>query len=268
MSGGQGLLGRWAARMGGAGPRTKSPCTTSPRVSGPPPSANGASSFHLWWLGLPTGVEVSEAAVTLEVTTPPAVPRLYFWALQVAFVDGAVRTGAGHLGLQWHPGHPGSKAVNWGGYRHGGGELDGTPSSLPSTTANPNTRDLPWAAARPYRLAIARTAEGRWRGSVDGKVIRDLIGGGRSLADVVVWAEFFAHCDDPPVEVRWSGLEVRSATGERRAPDRVRVSYQDRGAGGCDNTTVATDGAGGILQRTASPRLVPAGAELAVGPAS
>ncbi|HKX72170.1 MAG TPA: hypothetical protein VJM75_13115 [Acidimicrobiales bacterium] len=42
---------------------------------------------------------------------------LYFWALQASFIDSAERhCGGGHVGLQWRRHHPGSRAVNWGGY--------------------------------------------------------------------------------------------------------------------------------------------------------
>ena len=80
------------------------------RTSGMPSSANGASSLHAWWdLAGP----LREVAVTLEVLVPPAVPWLYFWALQVSFVDRGRRAGGGHLGLQAAPWHPGGTAVRW-----------------------------------------------------------------------------------------------------------------------------------------------------------
>ena len=84
------------------------------RTHGDPPSANGASSLHLRW-DLDDRPGCREVSVTLEVLQPPTVDRLYFWALQADFATGdAGRRPAGgaHLGLQWHPQHPGSTAVN------------------------------------------------------------------------------------------------------------------------------------------------------------
>src|SRR6478672_1424945 len=163
-----------------------------PRTSGFPTSSNRASSFHLRWLGLPVDGSLIEASVTLEIVTPPVVPHLYFWALQASLVDGSQAFGAGHLGLQWYPAHPGGTAVNWGGYDASGRELGGTASSLPSATGNPNTRDFPWEPSRPYRLAIsAGTQPGEWQGSVDGQVVRELHAGGTGLTDVMVWSEVF-----------------------------------------------------------------------------
>ena len=102
------------------------------RTTGAPASSNGASSLHLWWL---LDGPLVEVAVTVEVVVPPPGDRLVFWALQAGFTDGRRPLGAGHLGLQAHPGHPGGTAVNWGGYRApalGGGELTGSESPLPS----------------------------------------------------------------------------------------------------------------------------------------
>lgn len=141
-----------------------SPAGNAPgeRSVGAPTSSNGASSLHLGWV-LP---EVQsggfrEVSVTLEVLQAPRVDQLYFWALQADFADGAgrgpVRRGGGaHLGLQWHPQHPGSTAVNWGGYGPNGGELSGSNSALPSALHNVNTRDFRWREGVKYRLSIAR----------------------------------------------------------------------------------------------------------------
>ncbi|CAN5504905.1 hypothetical protein BH20ACT2_BH20ACT2_05910 [soil metagenome] len=232
-----------------------------PRVSGEPRSANGASSFHLWWRGIPAGAPVVAAEVTLELVTPPAVPRLYFWALQASFTDRGTPRGAGHLGLQWHPAHPGSTAVNWGGYHEGGGELDGTISTLPSALGNPNTRDLAWRTGAAHRLVIASVGDGAWRGSIDGVAVRDLQAGGAHLAALVVWSEVFARCDDPSVTVRWSDLTAITAAGERLRPEAVQVSYQARRDGGCDNTNAAVDGLG-VVQTTNTARQVAPGAVL------
>jgi hypothetical protein len=207
--------------------------------------------MHLWWEPPPT---VDEAAVDLTVVDEPVVPRLYFWALQATFTDASGRRhGGGHLGLQWHPGHPGSGAVCWGGYRTGGGELAGSVSPLPSATGNPNTRDLPWRAGTPHRLRIHRVADG-WAGSVDGSVVRTLRAGGDRLGGLVVWSEVFARCDDPPVAVRWSGFEPE--------PAALRATYQSHRDGGCANTTSRADADGGAVQVTASDRAVPDGGRI------
>jgi len=245
---GRRLAARWAGTFG-------------PRTSGPPRSSNGASSFHLRWLGLDPGETIIEASVTLEIVVPPVVPHLYFWALQASFAD-VTATGAGHLGLQWYAAHPGGTAANWGGYRHGGGELDGTASELPSATGNPNTRDFQWEPGRPYRLTIGRGSEdGAWRGSVDGQVIRELHGDGHRLTDLMVWSEVFARCDDPSVVARWSAFAARSTAGTTLVPDRLAVSYQSNPDGGCDNSSVRVSG-GVADQVTNTTRDVPAGAVL------
>ncbi|MEJ7584421.1 MAG: hypothetical protein WKF43_10130 [Acidimicrobiales bacterium] len=80
----------------------------------------------------------------------------------------------------------------------------------------------------------------------------------------MVWSEVFARCDDPPVAVRWSGLEAVAADGSRHRPDRVTVSYQTGIDGGCDNTDVAVDGEG-IVQFTNRFRRTPHGAVLPLG---
>src|SRR5437763_4847988 len=161
------------------------------RTHGFPPSGNGASSFHLGWRLPPGADHLVSASGTLEVLTPPAVDHLYFWALQVAF-PGA---GAAHLGLQWNERHPGFGAVNWGGYAADGSLLPGTESPLPSTPADPNTRDYPWEPGRPYRLRVHRVDEGAWRGGVtdlrldNTDTVRDLSAAARYLGDPMVWSE-------------------------------------------------------------------------------
>jgi hypothetical protein len=226
------------------------------RTRGRPTSSNGASSFHLRWGGLPTGVPLVSAEAVLEVVVPPQIPELFFWALQVSFADRGRRFGGAHLGLQWHPRHPGSTAVNWGGYAPAGGELDGSVSALPSALDNPNTRDLRWEPHRPYRLRVARRPDG-WIGSVDDVPIRVLYAGGAELVELMVWSEVFARCDDPPVVVRWSELAARDASGQEHRPDRLTVTYQAVGDGGCSNTDVVVGPDGGwVEQRTSVPRTV------------
>lgn len=241
-----------------------------PRTRGYPRSGNGASSFHLRWLLAPDEVLVELTAV-LEVVQPPTVDRLYFWALQASFADGRSPAGGAHLGLQWNPRHPGSRAVNWGGYGAAGGLLDGTASPLPSTPDDPNTRDFAWEPRRPYQLRIA-AAPGRpgcWRGTVtdlatsEVTTVRDLMCGGDRLDSPLVWSEVFARCDDPSVTVRWSELAGTTTGGRPARPRGLAVSYEPRAGGGCDNTTVRPDG-DGVLQVTNAERTVSAGAMLRV----
>lgn len=245
-----------------------------PRTTGPPTSSNGASSFHLAWV-LPPGPPLVEVSAVLEVLAPPKVDELYFWALQVGFAGGPAGAetgadrGAAHIGLQWNARHPGGRAVNWGGYAPGGGLLRGTPSALPSGPDDPNTRDYPWRPGRPYRLRVSPSPDlaGHWQGEVtdgstgEASVVRHLDAGGDRLMAPVVWSEVFARCDDPSVSVRWSGFQGRTATGDRVVPGGLSVSYQNREAGGCDNTTVSLDGVGAV-QTTNAERTVPGGHRL------
>lgn len=249
------------------------------RTTGDPPSANGASSFHLRW-DMPesvgsggAGPGFAEISVTVEVLEPPAVERLYFWALQADFADGAGRRGGGaHLGLQWHPQHPNSTAVNWGGYGADGVELRGSGSSLPSALDNLNTRDLHWSPGRAYRLRIARVDEPGaapvWRGSVTGPdgvpvVVRDLYPAADRISGAVMWSEVFARCDHPSVAVRWSDPTAVTLDGRAVHPTRLSVNYQSHADGGCANTNSDIEGAG-VVQRTNVIRSTPQGSLLGV----
>lgn len=213
--------------------------------------------MHLRWD--PSPPPAAEVSVVLEIIEAPVVPELYFWALQVSFVDGGRQVGGAHLGLQWYSLHPGGTAVNWGGYRDGAGELDGQPSWLPSATANPNTRDFAWLPHRPYRLRIHGDGDGWWTGEVtdvttdETTVVRRLHAGGTALASPIVWSEVFARCDDPSTAVRWSAFEPR--------PDALRVTYQSHANGGCANTSVVGDG-DAVLQVTNADRQIPDGARI------
>ncbi len=231
---------------------------------------NAASSFHLWWR-VPEPQPLIEAAATCEVLEPPKVDRLYFWALQVGFHDGRTGRGGAHTGLQWHSQRPPGRAVNWGGYRDpadGGGEFDGSLSSLPRLNASGNTMSYPWEVGTPYRLRVRRTGEA-WRATVTDSysgqetVIRDLDAPGPYLVDPVVWSEVFADCDDPSVTVRWSDLVGVTAGGTTLRPESVVVTYQSASAGGCRNTTVAADHLG-VLQTTNARRTVRHGEALAL----
>jgi len=236
------------------------------RTRGFPPSGNGASSFHLGWRLSPGAGHLVEAAVTLEVTQPPVVDHLYFWALQVGF-PGA---GGAHLGLQWNRAFPGFGAVNWGGYSVDGSLLRGSESTLPSTPRDPNTRDYPWKPRRAYRLRVHRLGGGLWSGEVQdlssgvATTVRELIAASPFVTDLLVWSEVFARCDDPSVTARWSDFVAVDERGQRFEPDAVVVNYQSRAAGGCANSTSVLDGQGGVLQVTNAERETPQGAALAL----
>jgi len=231
------------------------------RTTGFPTSSNRASSLHLRWDWGPRPPELVAVEVDLTVVDPPhgdGADHLYFWALQASFSGG----GAGHVGLQHHPAHPGRRAANWGGYAAGGGgELSGTESPFPSARNNPNTRDFDWVPDRPYRIGIRRGATG-WAGTVDGIVLRELHAGGARLRDILVWSEVFARCDHPSAAVRWSGFAGTTADGDIVRPRAVHVNYQREAAGGCSNTSSEPDDAGGIVQRTNTARATPQGAVL------
>lgn len=269
-----GLLARLRSALGAApNPIELRTAPEGARVSGDPPSANGASSFHLFW---DLDGEFVAVRATFEVTVPPVVDRLYFWALQVDFTDGGGHQGGGaHIGLQWHPSYPRSTAINWGGYGPNGGVLDGTESPLPGALGNPHTRDYAWAANRRYRLAIepappeqqpndVRTA---WRGSVtdlgsgETTVIRDLLPTGSRLTRPMVWSEVFAACDHPSVEVRWSDLEAFDDRWQVRRPRAVSTNYQRHSDGGCANTESTLEN-GYLVQRTNVARVLDSGARL------
>lgn len=249
------------------------------RVSGSPASATGASSFHLWW-DVPFGGRLTAASVTLQVTRRPDLDRLVFFALQVAFVKPG--GGGAHLGLQHHPGFSAQSAANWGGYAPDGTHLTGSASMLPSERDDPNTRDFPWLADRPYQLSVERvddveedpadgpTAEPiAWRGSItdlitgERTVVRDLFSRGRFLKGPVVWIESFAPCDAPRFEARWSNASVVTDDGAVRAIKRMRADYQPHAAGGCTNTNSFVEGVS-FVQRTGQLRTVKPGTTLSI----
>jgi hypothetical protein len=210
-----------------------------PRLSGFPPSPNGASSFHLWWALTGAG-PFKQVSATLEVVKAPSVARLYFWALQVSFVEHGREVGAGHTGLQWHPGAP-DGAVNWGGYSSAGGELDGSGSTL-RPVDGPNTFHYPWHPATKYMFKVWSPAAGQWRSEVTDlavgttSAIRDLYVPADGLASPVVWSEVFARCEDPGTEVRWSDLGATDFLGRTEIVRSCRLTYQSHQDGGCANT--------------------------------
>lgn len=235
----------------------------------PDEPTHGVSSFHLWWQELESGEPFTEASATLEILQAPSVDRLYFWAFQVSFLEGAHSTGSAHIGLQWNPNHPRNHAVNWGGYSNVSDVssiLEGSTSPLPSTPNDPNTRDYPWQEATPYRFRISRVADG-WLGEITdvstGRVdhVRTLHAGGSRLTGFVVWAEVFAGCKSPRSMARWSDFEAKTASGTVRRPATVRTSFPS--GGDCPNTDVLVDGAGLVLMTNAR-RTAPVGGVLPV----
>jgi hypothetical protein len=236
------------------------------RVEGRPPSGNGASSFHLFWQ-VPPHEPLCQVSVTFELLNEPRQNRLYFWALQAGFADSNGAYGGGHFGFQWHPDYPGMRAVCWGGYKNGGGELDGGPTSFPSIDGNPNVCGYPWTTGQRWTWRIRRIDNGGvWRAEVDdpntGQTvhIRDLWCRGDRLVDPMVWSEVFAYCDDPSVHVRWSELAARTAT-EAIFPFAVSVNYQSYADGGCTNTDASVDNFG-FVQKTNTERVTAQGAIL------
>ena len=220
------------------------------RWSGLPASSNGASSSYLRL----DGSASTSARANLTVVVPPTASQLYFWALDVSFRDASgVSVGGAHVGLQWHPSHPGSTAVNFGGYDAQGRVLEGSGSRLPSATGNANTRDYAWIPGREYQLAVVKVASG-WAATIEDLVthrrsrIRTLYVEAAVVTDLVLFSEVFAPCDAPPTRVRWSGISQPSA----------RVGYQSFETGGCTNTDTGVDG-DGLVQATNKRRTVPAG---------
>lgn len=252
-----GFLQRLLAGLG-------STSVTTGRTTGPPTSSNGASSMHLFWEVPPQ--PLVEVSADLEILTPPKVSELYFWALQVNFVAGGAGRGGAHIGLQHHPAYPDNGAINWGGYKAGGGELDGSLSELPSALDNINTRTFPWTAGRRYRLRVFPVRPGHWRGTVldtitgTETVIRDLYVDADHLVRPMVWSEVFAHCDHPSVTIRWSNLQATTAQGAVVRALTVRCNYQDHADGGCANTNSTVDRSGiGFVQQTNTTRAAKGG---------
>jgi hypothetical protein len=237
--------------------------STGFRSRGTPPLSepvNGVTAFHLWWQGIDGGEPLVEVSATLCVLREPTSDRLYFWALQASFLSDDGAHGAAHIGLQWNPRHPESRAVNWGGYADISDVrsiLDGTPSGLPSTPSDPNTRDYPWREGVPYRLRISRSASGGWQGSITDlttgstSVIRDLLASGDRLGSFVVWAEVFAACNHSQTVAQWSDFEARTLSGDVRAPASVRLTFPT--GGDCPNTDVVMSHTG-LLQITNTVR--------------
>jgi hypothetical protein len=107
----------------------------------------------------------------------------------------------------------------------------------------------------PYQLRVWSPTDGAWRAevtnTVDGTttVIRDLLVPATELTGVVVWAEVFARCDDPPTEARWRDLVVVDTAGIDHAVTVASVTYQPPSSGGCSNTEASVDNSA-FVQRT------------------
>src|SRR5262245_46453397 len=176
---------------------------------------------------------MTSCSVVLEVLVAPSVAKLYFWALQASFLDAAGRSyGAAHTGLQWNPRHPGSRAVNWGGYAQAADVhsiLDGSDSPLPCGFDDRNTRDYPWREGVPYRFTIERGSAG-WAATITegdtarSVTIRELYAGGDRLGHFVTWTELFCSGSDPTTVVRWSAPAVTTSSGRVLAPAGVQAT--------------------------------------------
>lgn len=242
---------------------TTPPSTPDVRETGLPTSSNGASSFHLAWLG--TGnADLTEIAVTLTVTDTPTQTALYYWAMSTDFYEAGVRQGSGHTGLQYINGYPNLHAVNWGGYDAiGDVEWSGSTSALPSAQNNPNTRDFDWAPGVSYRFRIYSPSAGLWRSEVTNlatnatTVIRDLFISASSMRGPQVWSEVFADCGAEQTSVQWSDLTytVGSVTA---TPTGVSTNYQTFDDGGCTNTNSFAVSTTTVEQRTSVQRVTPA----------
>lgn len=251
------IMGNWLKATFGPGREV--------RESGRPPSANGASSMHAHWLELPP--RIVSCSVDITVTTRPTSDDLHFWALQASFVDGGRRFGAGHFGLQHYPQHPGSCAVNWGGYHSdAGGELSGTTSPLPSAANNVNTRDCMWSEGVRYRYDITQSANG-WTGTLtdtstgEPTTVRELFAPSSHLGNIVMWSEVFARCEGPSSTVRWQNATVTTDGGTAHPITAFSLTYQAHHEGGCSNTSTTTD-RDSIVQTTATTRVHEHGAVL------
>lgn len=230
------------------------------------PASGGG--FHLWWRGLPADEPIVACEITLEILHEPQVPRIYFWAMQMTFLDEVgTNHGVAHTGLQWNPRHADHRAVNWGGYRQAADVtsiLEGSDSPLPSTPDDRNTRDFPWRVGVPYRLAVRRGAQG-WEASITdtdlGETIpiRELYAGGDRLGHFVVWTELFCAGRDPRSVVRWSDPAVITLSGETREPSEMVSNYP--GGPEWRRLDACTD-AVGIVQSTDTRRSTRHGAAL------
>ena len=201
--------------------------------------------MHLFWQ-MPNRVSdaspITQCSAVCEILVLPRIEKTYFWALQATFTDAdGADHGAAHLGLQYYPPHPRSRAVNWGGYppAHENWKrvFDGSPSPLPSDTDDANTRNFDWHELRPYRFTISLAAPSAhgWRGTVTDLEtgvethVRDLWAGGDRLRGFVVWSEWFSPPDAPTVVARWSQCRAKAADGTVIFPTGLFVNHPNDG---------------------------------------
>ena len=209
-----------------------------------PTGLASASSFYMTWTGEPGNPDdptdralYTQASGKLTIPTTPSVEEVYFWALQVIFYDAEGNRLAGaHTGLQWAPGHPNNKAVNWGGYSDiTEAELEGTESELPSATGNENTRDYEWETGEEYTFRIFYVGDDMWRATVNDVTIRDLeVPDAAFIADPIFFSEVFAACDDPSHTVQWRDPYLYEADDTAYYFPQANKEYQLLEA--CDNT--------------------------------
>ena len=241
------------------------------RTTGPPPSPNGASSFHFWW---DVAEPLAWVSVDLEASLPPGAGGLAFFALQASFWSAGGHEGGAHTGLQRHPRHPEGRAVNWGGYDRDGAVLPGSESPLPSALDDPNTRDYPWETETRYRLTIGprtlRPEGAAWPARIRDleadreTTIRELFCPGDHLRAPVVWTELFCDCDAPGVAARWTRPRAADPDGRPVPVTGGRVTYQPYESGGCSNTDVSIS-EGAVVQQSNRPRGAPHQARLTWG---
>lgn len=209
-----------------------------------PTGLASASSFYMVWTGEqdnpddPTDRTLyTQASGKLTIPTTPSVEELYFWAIQVNFYDATeTLVAAAHTGLQWAPGYPQSKAVNWGGYLTADdSELTGTESEFPSTASNDNTRDYEWETGEEYAFKIFYVGDDMWRATVNDVTIRDLeVPGATNIANPIFFSEVFAACDDPSHTVQWRDPYLYEADDTAYYFPQANKEYQLLEA--CDNT--------------------------------
>jgi Concanavalin A-like lectin/glucanases superfamily len=209
-----------------------------------PTGLTSASSFYLTWTGEqdnpddPTDRTLyTQASAKLTIPATPSVEELYFWALQLSFYDATqTLVAAAHTGLQWAPGYPSSKAVNWGGYLAlDDSELTGTVSDLPSELANDNTRDYAWETGTEYTFRVYYIGDDFWRATVNDTIIRDLeVPGATHIANPIFFSEIFAACDDPTHMVKWRDPYLYDVDDVDYYFPQASRSFQI--VDGCDNT--------------------------------
>lgn len=243
----------------GDDPALADPSGPAPRQ----PPEGIASSFHAWWdTVIEDDVLHKEFLVDLRVLKQPTVTDLYFWALQCSFLadmSTPVVVGGAHTGLQWNSAHPGSKAINWGGYDQYNVLLTGSVSSFPSTPANANTRDFTWIVGQTYRFRIWIPGPDLVAASVDGVLIRELdVPGVEWLTSPTMWSEVFAECSAPSVLVSWSNFRAidDAATPATSSEHAFFLSYQSELNDGCPNTNTYEYG-NSIRQETNVTRITP-----------